>query len=93
MHPHDRPLLAVQWNGQVFIDPMLPFGLRSAPKIFNAVADALCWHLHRSGIPMIRHYLDDFIIVAPPGCNQCSISLAILDQECQSLGVPLADHK
>ena len=42
---------------------MLPFGLRqSAPKIFNAVADALAWHLHQAGI---RHYLDDFIIVAP----------------------------
>ena len=93
VHPDDRPLLAMQWDGQVFIDPMLPFGLRSAPKIFNAVADALCWHLHRSRIPIIRHYLDDFIIVAPPGSSQCSSSLTILDRECLSLGVPIADHK
>ena len=40
MHPLDRPLLAVQWKGDVYVDPMLPFGLRSAPKIFKAVADA-----------------------------------------------------
>ena len=39
VHPQDRPLQAVQWDGQIYIDPMLPFGLRSAPKIFNAVAE------------------------------------------------------
>lgn len=48
------------------MDLMLPFGLRSAPKIFNAVANALAWHLQSEGIPHIHHYLDDFIIVAPP---------------------------
>ena len=41
VHPHDRPLQAVKWGGKSYVDPMLPFGLRSAPKIFNAVADAL----------------------------------------------------
>lgn len=41
VHPQDRPLQAVQWNGNIYVDPMLPFSLRSAPKIFNAVADTL----------------------------------------------------
>ena len=91
--PQDRPLLAMQWDEQVFVDPMLPFGLRSAPKIFNVVADALAWHLHLSGIPLIRHYLDDFIIIAPPHSPQCEQSLAILDRECRALGVPIAEHK
>ena len=93
VHPLDRPLLAVHWKGDVYVDPMLPFGLRSAPKIFNAVADALAWHLHESGIPHIRHYLHDFIIVAPPASLQCGESLAILDRECRVLGLPIADHK
>ena len=93
VHPHDRPLLAMQWDGHLYIDPMLPFGLRSAPKIFNAVADALCWHLHESEIPSIRHYLDDFIIVAPPHSMQCRESLTILNRVCQVLGVPIADNK
>ena len=39
VHPEDRFLLGVNWRDQVYIDPMLPFGLRSGPKIFNAVAD------------------------------------------------------
>ncbi len=57
------------------------------------MADTLAWHLHRAGIPFIRHYLDDFIIVAPPTSSQCQESLSILDHECQALGVPIADHK
>ena len=41
VHPDDRPLLGVRWRGEVLCDVMLPFGLRFAPKLFNAVADAL----------------------------------------------------
>ena len=45
VHPQDRWLLGVQWEGEVFVDRMLPFGLRSAPKIFSALADAIQWGL------------------------------------------------
>ena len=41
VHPCDQPLLGMQWKGDVYIDQMLPFGLRSAPTIFSALADAL----------------------------------------------------
>jgi len=41
IHPEDQHLLAVKWRGMVFIDKHLPFGLRSAPKIFTTVADVL----------------------------------------------------
>ena len=34
IHPQDQRLLGVQWRGEIFIDRMLPFGLRSAPKYF-----------------------------------------------------------
>ena len=43
VHPQDRYLLGMQWEGQVYVDAALPFGLRSAPKIFNALADGLEW--------------------------------------------------
>ena len=58
VHPDHCPLQGMRWHSQVCIDPMLLFGLRSAPKIFNAVADALHWHLSRQGIPHLLHYLD-----------------------------------
>ena len=50
VHPDDRPLLGVQWQGTIYVDAMLPFGLRSAPKIFTAIADALEWVLRRRGV-------------------------------------------
>ena len=77
----------------MYVDPMLPFGLRSAPKIFNALADALHWHLRQSGIEHIEHYLDDYIIIGPPQLPQCAEFLRILLRECSSLGVPIAEHK
>ena len=93
VHPLDRPLQAMQWNGSIYVDPMLPFGLRSAPKIFNAVADGLEWHLRSCGIRHVFHYLDDFIVIAPPYSTECADALAIIDRACTQLGVPLAEHK
>ena len=40
MHADDRPLLGMR-REKTNIDLALPFGLRSAPKVFNAVADAM----------------------------------------------------
>ena len=65
VHPDDQPLLGVSWQDEVYMDRSLPFGLRSAPKIFNAIADFLAWVLHHNSIPYILHYLDDFLIFAP----------------------------
>ena len=64
VHPEDQHLLGVEWNGAVFIDKVLPFGLRSAPKIFSAVADAILWILTKKDITKGLHYLDDFVLVA-----------------------------
>ena len=93
VHPQDRLLQAVQWEGQVYVDPMLPFGLRSAPKIFNAIADAFHWTLQQQGISHVLHYLDDFIIITPPGSTQCRDNLATLLRVTATLGIPIANHK
>ena len=93
VHPEDRFLLGVNWRDQVYIDPMLPFGLRSAPKIFNAVADALEWCLRADGIRHVFHYLDDFVVLGAPGSDECSRALEKLRSRCTELGIPLAAHK
>jgi len=49
----------VKWNGVIYLDEVLPFGLRSAPKV---VADAILWILNKKGIVAGLHYLDDFIM-------------------------------
>jgi len=39
VHPSDRYLLGMKWRNSYYVDLTLPFGLRSAPFIFNAIAD------------------------------------------------------
>ncbi len=49
VHPEDRLLLGMMWEDSLCVDSALPFGLRSAPKIFTAVADALEWIAKQGG--------------------------------------------
>ena len=87
VHPDDRPLLAIRWRDAIFIDTMLPFGLRSAPKIFNALADALEWVLRSAGIQHVFHYLDDFIILGTPSSSQCKSDFHYFRITCEHLHV------
>ena len=70
----------------------LPFRLRSAPKIFSAVADALQWILVHKGVKNILHYLDDFILVAG-SLAEANVQKEILVSTCSALGVPLEPTK
>ena len=93
VHPEDRHLLGMEWKGVYYVDTMLPFGLRSAPKIFTAVADALEWCVRQRGVVGIDHYLDDFVIVAPPESAACKTYITKFEEECRALGVTLAPEK
>ncbi len=62
IHPGDRRLLGMSGEGQVYVDKVLPFSLRSAPKLYNAVADALLWILVNHDEVDGLHYLDDFLL-------------------------------
>ena len=42
-------------EGKTYIDSALPFGLRSAPKVLNAVADAMQWILEQHGVEPMLH--------------------------------------
>ena len=50
-------------GGQLYVNLALPFGLRSTPKIFTAMADALQFVLQENGVHQIMHYLDDFLLL------------------------------
>ena len=72
VHPLDRTLQAVECGGALYVSLMLPFGLRSAPKIFNALADGLEWYLGHLGVRYVFHYLNDFLVVGPPASPECA---------------------
>ena len=51
IHPDDRHLLGMRFEGHTtYMDITLPFGLRSAPKIFTALTDAVEWIVKEKGI-------------------------------------------
>ena len=91
--PKDRLYLGMKWEGKVYIDGMLSFGLRSAPKIFSAVVDALEWCVAEEGVGIIYHYLDDFAVLSPPNWEECGVNLQKLKLVCKDLGIPLAAEK
>ena len=93
VHPDDHHLLGIVWDGATYIDQSLPFGLRSAPKLFMAVADAMAWALHSSGIQYLLHYLDDFLFVGPPGSQDAAIAGQVATAVFHELGMPVAVHK
>ena len=93
VHPDDQPLLGMRWKDQVFIDATLPFGLRSAPKIFSALADALLWILHLLGHTNTLHYLDDYLLVGPPSSPSCREALASACSLAVELGLEIAEEK
>ena len=92
VHPQDRLLQGVVWDNRAYIDAMLSFGLRSAPKTFNAMADALAWLAQREGVWLCYHYLDYYILLGPPGSHECQRALEIFITLCDHLGVLLTGH-
>ena len=88
VHPSHR--VGTKWRDQFYVDLVFPFGLRSAPFIFNSITDMVEWILVNSyQIPDLLHYLDDFITADPPQSLQCAHNLATAMQVCQRLGLPL----
>lgn len=87
VHPTDRYLIGMNWRSMFYVDLALPFGLRSAPYIFNSVADLVEWILlNNYHLPDLLHYLDDFITAGPPNSHQCENNIyPLLRQSVQHL--------
>ena len=93
VHPDDRGLLGMSWEGKVYIDKTLPFGLRSAPLICTAVADALLWLMRGKGVSFVDHYLDDFITLGKPKSMECADNFRLLLETCKETGTPVEAEK
>ena len=93
VHPQDRLLLGMDWEGHVYVDKTLPFGLRSAPLIFSAVADALQWIVQEKGVTYVDHYVDDFIPAGKGQSDECSNNFARMHEICNASGTPVEPEK
>ena len=93
VHLADYHLLGIEWRGFTYIDWALPFKLRSAPKVFNVVADLIAWVLACKGVNCQLRYLDDFLLIVAHHSQLGHEFLAITPQTLAWLGVPVATHK
>ena len=94
IHPDDYYLLGMQWRDHYFVDLALPFGLRSAPYIFNCLADIFQWILTNNYlVPDLLHYLDDYSTLSPTASPVCADSLHAIQCAACYFGIPLAPNK
>ena len=93
VHQQDCPLLRMIWKGEVFVDTVLPFRLRSAPKVFTALADGLEWILRARGSCEATYYLDDYLFIGTSSSCKYRKSLHLAVNTCTELGIPLALEK
>ena len=87
VHPVDRVLLGMHWQGREFVDGCLPFGLRSAPLLFTAVGDLLQWVMERCGVSWLGHYIDDFVTLGDSGAVDCRDHLQIMKAVREEAGI------
>jgi len=89
----DRLLLGMRWKEKLYPDIALPFGLRSAPKIFSGVADALELIVIKAGVSACMHYLEDFLTLGHAESDECKQNLDLIMRICEFFSVPLKSQK
>ena len=93
IHPNDWSLLGIFWQSQYYVDMFLPFGLCSAPFLFNQLSDGLEWILKNNyGLQHVIHILDDFFI-AEQSKLSCLSSFSTLLRVFMSLKAPVVASK
>ena len=95
VHPSDcRELLGMKWQGLCYFDTVLPFGLRSAPYLFDQFSCMLEWVIKtKLGIPNVIHILDDFFFVTKPPRSDCLTALCNILCLFTELDIPVAPGK
>eukprot|EP00795_Rhopilema_esculentum_P014765 gene14765-5872_t len=74
-----RHMLGMQWQGKFYIDLALPFGLRSAPKIFTRFADALQFLLEKEVSSLI-------LLNKNCSCLKKNLSKRLANPSCRNCG-------
>lgn len=89
----DWQFLGIKGKDRFYVDTCLPFGLRSAPFLFNQFANALEWILQNYDLHWLIHYLDDYFLAGPPNLSICHDHLQCFLKVCKLLGFPVAMDK
>jgi hypothetical protein len=61
VQPHQQNSLCIFWQGLVYMDRALMFGLSFSARVFGSIADMLIAIYGRAGFNLIRKWVDDFL--------------------------------
>jgi len=95
--PIDSPLQGFHWKGTYNAESFLPFGLRTAPYLFNLFTEVFHWVLEEElqalGLRVrIIHYLDDFLMVLPPQASTAQYT-TVFTNLCLEVGLSIKESK
>ena len=94
VHPSQCNLLGICWKTRFYEDTYLPFGLRSAPYLFNQLSEVIHWILvNNYNVHHLLHYLDDFLTAGPPDSPICSQNLNSMLALCECINAPIKSSK
>ena len=86
LSPYDYWLFFFRWKDDYYVELFLPFGLRTAPFLFNLFAEGLHWVFVYEYGWSLTHYLDDSLSVFPPNTDPKPLS-TLYDSVCNDFGI------
>ena len=89
--PLDWPLLCVRWNGDIYVDISISFGIRFGAYICSRITNSICYIHHQDNNTSLV-YIDDFLGVAPSH-EAATSGFHRLGDIFMELGVKESDHK
>ena len=94
VRPDQWHQLCYFWEGNYYVDLVLPFGMRSSAAIFSKFASLIRWIIkNKYGIDAIINYSDDFFLVSCPIMSVASRELTTVINAFNDMGIPLAPGK
>ena len=93
VRPEDWNLLGLCWRGKFYFDKCLPFGLRSAPFLFDQVGRAIEWIARCKGVPHLVRYLDDFLTFGQAHTSECTTNKNTILNVCSTVNAPVNPDK
>lgn len=67
VRPDQQASLCIQWEGKVYVDRAVMFGLASSAGVFGSIADMLVALYQAGGWPHVIKWVDDFFVIQLPG--------------------------
>lgn len=90
--PEQQVMLGMKFMEWYFVELTLPFGLKSAPALFEMFSTAIEKFILNEGVESLFHYLDDFLLICLRG-SQSAIEYETVLRIFKELHIELAKEK